>query len=139
MKQLLLFLSLSYFFIGGFSQQNLVLNPSFEQNFQNKKGVTDVKKGSRTIVSWSSPTSHHPVLFTLPRKAVAVASEGRSAVGLLLGSSKQEKTKLEYITGELSQPLEKGKVYCVCFDLILQRSSKWAATDVGLLFHHDKK
>jgi len=139
MKQLVLTISLLCLAISSYSQQNLVLNPSFEKNFQNKKGITDIKKGSKTIVSWTSPTSRHPVLFTLPRKTVAVASEGRSAVGMLLGSSKQEKTKLEYITGELAQPLEKDQVYCVCFDMILQRSSKWAATDVGVLFHHDKK
>lgn len=139
MKQYLLYIALLIASSGLYAQQNLVLNPSFENNQQNKKGITDIKKGSKTVAHWSSPTSRHPVLFSLPRKSVAVASEGRSAVGLVLGSSKQKKTKLEYVTGELAEPLKKDKVYCVCFDMILQRSSKWAATDVGVLFHHDKK
>lgn len=117
------------------ASENLVNNPSFEKGVFYKRGMYPIKKGKRLIDYWGSPRKEHSYLFHYPKKSVAVANTGETSVGLLLGSGKQEKTKYQYITGKLKEPLEKGKVYCVCFSTLLHRSSKWAAKDVGLLFH----
>lgn len=122
-----------------FSQGNLVYNPSFEDGKHIKRGVFKIKHGSSPIDHWRAPLRHAPLQFLTPKKAVAVANTGYSAVGLLLGSSRQNKTKFQYITGKLKSPLEKDETYCVCFNVLLHRTSRWAATDVGVLLHHDRK
>ena len=49
MKQYLLYIALLIASSGLYAQQNLVLNPSFENNQQNKKGITDIKKGVKLL------------------------------------------------------------------------------------------
>ena len=120
-----------------FTQENLVQNPGFE--FGDNKGYGVIKVKNKTISKWHAPLKNFPTLYITPKKSVAVAFNGRNAVGLVLGSSRQEKTKFEYITGSLSAPLEKDAIYCIQFNTILQRSSRWAATDVGVLLHNDRK
>ena len=125
---------------GGFAQSNLVLNPSFEDNSGSRKEVKKSKKKGYLANYWYSPLSKQsPDIYRSPKRNVAKANSGQAAVGLVLGGSKQEKTKYEYITGELSKPLVRGKVYCVSFYLLLHRSSRWAESNVGIIFHHDKK
>jgi Mg-chelatase subunit ChlD len=119
------------------AQENLVNNPSFENGTFTNRGAFKLKQGKRGVDYWGSPRSDAAYLFNMPRKSVAVANTGSKSVGLTLGSSKQEKTKFKYITGKLKAPLEKGKAYCICFSTLLHRSSKWAATNVGLLLHRD--
>ena len=121
------------------AQQNLVKNSSFEDGVNKGYGSIELKGDDKTITSWHSPAKHNPEVHIIPKKSVATAYEGRNAVGLVLGSGKQEKTKFEFITGDLSAPLEKGQAYCISFNIILQRSSKWAATDIGVLLHSDRK
>jgi Mg-chelatase subunit ChlD len=122
----------------GFGQSNLVLNHSFEEGNNKGIGVQEVKGKGKELENWHSPVRHAPDLYMTPRKSVAVANSGRNAVGLVLGSGRQEKTKYEYLTGKLASPLVKDQAYCICFNTVLQRTSKWAATDVGILLHHDK-
>jgi len=121
------------------AQDNLVVNPGFEDDSPINRGVYKVKHGRGPIRAWRNPLRNNPVLFITPKKAVAVAKSGYAAVGIILGSSKQNKTKFQSITGRLKTPLEKGETYCVSFNMLLHRTSRWAATDVGVLFHHDRK
>lgn len=123
----------------GDSQTNLVLNEGFEETTFSFTGSRELRKPGYLAKHWYSPLKNRsPHLFKSPERGVAKANSGNSAVGLVLGGSKQEKTKFEYITGELSAPLVAGQSYCVTFSVLLHRTSKWAASNVGLLFHHDK-
>lgn len=121
------------------AQDNLVLNSGFEMHDVIGPETHQIKGTDYLADNWYSPIRRSPYLFVTPRRSVAKANGGRSAIGLILGSGKQEKTKFQYITGTLSEPLKKGQLYCISFSTILQRTSKWAATDVGILLHHDQK
>ncbi len=138
MKQLLA-ISFLFSFVG-FTQTNLVINPDFEDGERTPNGVKEIRNAGYLLPNWYSPLNKRsPHYFVEPKKSVAKAQSGTGAVGLVLGGGRQEKTKLEYLTGELKSPLKKGQAYCVCFHSLLHRTSRWAATDAGVFFHHDKE
>lgn len=138
MKRYYLVLILTIIYVSGLGQTNLVINPGFEETNYTSTGVRELNKAGYISNYWYSPLDKRsPHLFMVPERSVAKAHGGRNALGMILGSSKTTKTKFEYITGELSKPLIQGQAYCVSFHILLHRSSKWAATDVGVLFHHD--
>ncbi len=123
----------------GISQSNLVLNPGFEENKYSANGSMELRKEGFLTDHWYSPIrKRSPHLFTVPQRAVAKANSGSVAIGMILGGSNQSQTKYEYITGKLETPLVKGQTYCLSFNILLHRSSRWAATDIGVLFHHDE-
>lgn len=134
---ILIFLSL---FLGQhLSQTNLVINPGFEETNYSSKGTRELRKAGYLSNYWYSPVDKRsPQLYMIPDRNVAKANAGFNAIGMVLGGAKQEKNKLEYITGELQRPLVSGQAYCVSFYLLLHRSSKWAASDLGVLFHQDR-
>gem|GEM_PF-3296481 len=120
-------------------QSNLVLNEGFEESSL-AQGSYELRKPGYLASNWYNPMfKRSPHLYNAPEESVAKANSGTSAIGLILGGSKQEKTKYEYITGELSSPLVKGQAYCVSFNVLLHRTSKWATTNIGVLLHHDKE
>lgn len=134
---LILLLSVSIF---GMAQTNLVINPGFEETNYSSTGTRELNKAGYISNYWYSPLDKRsPHLYMVPERSVAMANSGQNALGLILGGSKQKKTKFEYVTGELSSPMVQGQAYCVSFSVLLHRSSKWAASDVGVLFHHDHK
>lgn len=123
----------------GFTQTNLVLNPGFEENKYSANGSMELRKEGYLTNNWYNPLrKRSPHLFTVPQRAVAKANSGSVAIGMVLGGAKQSKTKTEYITGKLEKPLVKGQAYCVSFNVLLHRSSRWAATDIGVLLHHEE-
>jgi len=123
----------------GVAQSNLVLNPGFEQNKYSANGSMELRKAGFLTDHWYNPIrKRSPHLFTVPQRAVAKANSGSVAIGMILGGSKQSKTKYEYITGKLEKPLVKGEAYCVSFNVLLHRSSRWAGTDIGVLLHHEE-
>lgn len=123
----------------GIGQSNLVLNPGFEENKYSANGSMELRKEGFLTDYWYNPIrKRSPHLFTVPQRAVAKANSGSVAIGMILGGSKQSKTKYEYITGKLETPLVKGETYCLSFNILLHRSSRWAATDIGVLLHHDE-
>ena len=123
----------------GIGQSNLVLNPGFEENKYSANGSMELRKEGFLTDYWYNPIrKRSPHLFTVPQRAVAKANSGSVAIGMILGGSKQSKTKYEYITGKLETPLAKGETYCLSFNILLHRSSRWAATDIGVLLHHDE-
>ena len=121
----------------GAGQENLIKNSGFEDFTHKGKGVTKIKHNGNQVISWESSLNNHPIHYFVPNKSVAIANSGSSAVGLVLGGSKHDKSDYEYITGELSKPLEMDKDYCISFSALLHRTSKWVATDVGVLLHRD--
>lgn len=120
------------------AQENLVVNPGFEKSNEPIEGVYRVMAENNPIISWQAPLRETPSYFKRPQKSVAQAYKGAASIGLTLGGSKHSKVKYEYITGNLSQKLVKDQVYCICFYAILHKSSRWAATDIGILLHSDK-
>ena len=128
------------FIVSGYSQTNLVINPGFEEGEQLSIGTRELRKVGYLTNYWYSPIDKQsPQLFKQPDRGIAKANSGIAAVGMKLGGAKKGKSKNEYLTGELSAPLVKGQVYCVSFNMLLHRSSKWASSDIGLLFHRDHK
>ena len=138
MMKVYAFIGITLMTVSAFCQDNLVLNPGFEENSKFKSGAYQLNR-KKILENWRSSLRHSPTLYITPRKSIAVAKSGYNSVGLLLGSSRQNKTKLEYLTGELKTPLIKGETYCICFNTLLHRTSRWAATDFGFLLHHDRK
>lgn len=136
LKNYLFLISVLCFSVG--KSQNLVVNPDFEQSSSSSSGAYQVKAEGDPVRYWQSPLRETPTYFKRPQKSVAQAQNGSASVGLTLGGSKHEKVKYEYITGNLSQKLVKDQVYCICFYAILHKSSRWAATDIGILLHSDK-
>ena len=125
--------------ISGIAQSNLVLNPGFEENKYSASGSMKLRKAGFLTNYWYNPLrKRSPLLFTVPQRAVAKANSGSVAIGMVLGGAKQEKTKYEYITGKFEKPLVKGQAYCVSFNVLLHRSSRWTGTDIGMLIHHDE-
>ena len=121
------------------AQSNLVLNPGFE-NCPYPMGATrELKKAGYLANNWLSPLDKRsPHFYRAPERSVAKANSGKSAIGLMLGGSKKEKSKTEFITGELKTPLVKDKVYCISFHLLLHRSSNWSSSHIGILFHNEE-
>lgn len=123
----------------GYTQSNLVLNGSFEES-ASYTGTRELRHAGYLATNWYSPINKRsPHLFNSPDRSIAKANSGTAAIGMILGGAKQEKSKVEYITGKLATPLVKGQVYCVSFHMLLHRSSRWVASNVGVLFHHDQE
>lgn len=70
---------------GGFAQGNLVLDPGFEK-LTSKSGVSFyLSRRSKDGASWWTAGKHKPTVFAAPKEYVALASEGKNALGLTLG------------------------------------------------------
>lgn len=135
MRALLVIQFLSFAF-GLTAQDNWVRNPDFEHNALKKEGIHKLKK-DRMMPGWWSRSRAKPLAIANPDEYIAKPVSGKIAMGLVLGS-RWDLKRTTYLSGDLKQPLRSGETYCVCFNLLLHRTSQWAATDVGLLLHHDK-
>lgn len=121
-------------------QTNLVLNAGFELTYYPTVDSRELRKTGELTTHWYNPLKKRsPHYFRAPNRSVAKASEGIGALGLNFGGANAKKPKVEYITGKLAQEMVKGQVYCVSFKMLLHRSSKWAARNIGILLHHDKE
>ncbi len=126
--------------LAAIGQTNLVLNSGFELTYYPSIDSRELKKTGDLTTHWYNPIKKRsPHYFRAPNRSVAKASEGIGAVGLNLGGSNAKNPKVEYITGKLAQEMVKGQVYCISFKMLLHRSSKWAARNIGILLHHDKE
>ena len=121
------------------AQTNLVLNEGFEKGLGNSSRIKEMRTAGYLTVDWYNPLhKRSPHLFKSPERSLAKAHSGSVALGLVLGAGKKEKNKTEYITGKLKTPLVKGQAYCVRFHILLHRSSKWAASNVGVRLHQNR-
>ena len=128
----------------GQTDKNLVKNPGFERvfkyvpakmNYLGRKG-----KGNQIIESWYAPGKGSPEVYPSVKVQLIQPSEGKNHAGYtahkrLLGMN-IHKGK-EYLLGTFKEPLEEGKAYCICMDVALHRTSKWAVTNLGIKFQDD--
>lgn len=125
---------------------NLVKNPSFEQYVECPEQHTEETGSSTFIPGWTVPSGTAPDYFNrCASKIVKVPnnfageSEPHSgdayAGAILSGSSTAYR---EYIQGELEQPMEAGKQYCVSYFYKLASYSKFAVDQLSLYFSNEQ-
>jgi Mg-chelatase subunit ChlD len=125
-------------FFGLSAQENLVLNPDFELTTKEKSGIYEISADKNPVRYWYGTGKSEAYLFRAPKEYVAMASSGQNAIGLILGRS-GFRSETSYLTGRLKDPLRKGQTYCICYDMLLHRTSRLAASEVGVILHHDPK
>jgi len=121
------------------SSSGLITNGNFDNDFN----VKELKgPGLVTLAApWFSPTTTVADLYLKGAKNVKLgipsnehgtqdASSGSSYAGFR-AYSKDPKKSRSYIEIKLNQKLEKGKTYCIRFDLSLSELSKFAVNNVG--------
>ena len=117
--------------------QNLVRNPSFEDYNSCPKDLDNIE---RDVPHWSRPTGGTTDYFNKcsPKLGVPINFNGSQATaygggyaGLYLSAPNDYR---EYIQGELTQTLTKGRKYEISFYLSLADKSQQAVRDIGILF-----
>jgi len=138
MKKLILALTILMGTTGAMAQKNLVPNPSFEQTERKpKKGVNEMLLAT----PWFSPDEEHaPDMFSKNIKKEYGAPEniygyqtveaGENYIGLRAYGYK-EKLPRTFAEVKLFDELVEGKSYCVSFDLVLSKISKYASRNIG--------
>jgi len=140
----LLFLSFS----SGFSQsKNLVLNPGFEEFIKCPVSHIQTEPTRFLVPEWTYPTKGSPDYYNrcstgdagVPNNFAGVSEphSGNAYVGAILSGTEDEYR--EYIQGRLSEPLEKGRKYCVSFWVELASLSKFAVDQVSLRFYDSEQ
>ena len=120
---------------------NLVENGSFEIIKGKVKGLGCVDASA----DWKNVTNAKSDLFVKENKLPIVLTSGNSYgkeepkegdnyAGLVVYSPK-DKIARNYITSPLTQPMLKGKKYCVSMYISLAEGSKYATNNLGINFH----
>ena len=120
---------------------NLVENGSFEIIKGKVKGLGCVDASA----DWKNVTNAKADLFVKENKQPIVLTSGNSYgkeepkegdnyAGLVVYSPK-DKIARNYITSPLTQPMLKGKKYCVSMYISLAEGSKYATNNLGINFH----
>lgn len=122
--------------------KNLVLNPSFETFEKCPQDHTPFDKSHKLIPGWTYPTYATPDYFNrcssgqvkVPNNFAGVSEPktGNAYMGAILTGT--ERDYREYFQGTLSEPMEKGKMYCVSFHYRLASMSKFAVDQLSLFF-----
>lgn len=136
-------LLLLIFLVNAYQAQvvNLVENGSFEIIKGKVKGLGCVDASA----DWKNVTSAKADLFVKENKQPIVLTSGNSYgkeepkegdnyAGLVVYSPK-DKIARNYITSPLTQPMLKGKKYCVSMYISLAEGSKYATNNLGINFH----
>ena len=136
-------LLLLIFLVNAYQAQvvNLVENGSFEIIKGKVKGLGCVDASA----DWKNVTSAKADLFVKENKLPIVLTSGNSYgkeepkegdnyAGLVVYSPK-DKIARNYITSPLTQPMLKGKKYCVSMYISLAEGSKYATNNLGINFH----
>jgi outer membrane protein OmpA-like peptidoglycan-associated protein len=127
-----------------FSQDNnLVVNPGFEQYEKCPEDFTPENLTHRLIPGWTYPTRATPDYFNrcspknvgVPRNFAgeSEAHGGNGYVGAILSGT--EESYREYFQGRLKTPLVKGQKYCVRFNYKLASYSRFAVDQMSLYFN----
>ncbi|MDA3867067.1 MAG: OmpA family protein [Salinivirgaceae bacterium] len=129
-----------------FSQKNLVKNPGFEEYTDCPVRHTPENTTNTLIPHWTFPNKTASDYFNkcsdkgagIPSNfaGYAQAKEGEAYAGGILSGSTF--THREYIQGELTEPMKKGKRYCVSFYYQLASGSRFAIDQLGLYLSNDK-
>ncbi len=143
------FLSMKYkviitsFFLSSFLfGQNLVLNPDFE-NHEDDHCTVMLGFFNKNITDWSTPNYGSTDYFmtcneTKGRKnynGFQNPKSGSAYAGIYVFTDKNYR---EYVQGQLSEILEKGKRYTMTFYLSLAEKSSYALKDIEVLFTEEK-
>ncbi len=132
--------------------QNLVSNPSFEKYFIIPDNFTTVKvKNQEVLPNWvfiATPDFFHKNAKT---KVVGVPKnfagsmkphDGNGYAGLILRADPEyyvfSPKYSEFLQNELSEPLKKGKMYCMTLYISLAAKSGFAVDGFGLYFSNDR-
>jgi outer membrane protein OmpA-like peptidoglycan-associated protein len=127
-------LTLSNFFL---SSQNLVLNPSFEEH-SSYKCIVNLGGFNHSVIDWSTPNKGTTDLFDSCSEDMGIKNyngfqkpkTGTSYAGMYLYTDKNYR---EYVQGQLSEILEKGKQYRMKFYLSLADKSSYGLKDIQVL------
>jgi outer membrane protein OmpA-like peptidoglycan-associated protein len=141
MKPTTLFLFIFLYYTAYSQATNLVENGSFETVKGKVKGLGSLD----ATVDWKNVTSTKADLFVKENKLPIVLTSGNNYgreepkdgdnyAGLVVYSPK-DKIARNYITSPLTQPMLKGKKYCVNMYISLAEGSKFATNNLGINFH----
>lgn len=116
--------------------QNLVLNPSFEDY---ERCPEIIGQFNRNVTYWSIPNLGSTDFFSSCSKAVAynnyngfqLPKKGKSYAGFYAFSQDNYR---EYVQGELSEALQKGKAYKLIFYISLAENSTDALKNIQIIF-----
>ncbi|MFT4660362.1 MAG: OOP family OmpA-OmpF porin [Patiriisocius sp.] len=125
-------------------RKNLIANPSFEQN--NGK-IKKLGEASKALEEWTTATKTKADVFSptallpiagIPNNGMgkANAKDGDNYVGLKIYDF-NSKGGRAYLTSALNDHLEKGKRYCLSYNISLADVSKYATNNFGV--HLSKK
>jgi OOP family OmpA-OmpF porin len=143
MKNLTLYIIFLFATIKVVNSQNLVKNFSFEDSISCPQN-----QGDLSIENWTSPNMNSPDYFHTCNNSVnQVVGIPANMWGYQFPPNNFENAFVgvgvyytavngrEYVTGNLSNPLEIGKSYIVSFRVSLGDSVKFATDKIGLFFH----
>lgn len=123
------------------SQQNFIVNPSFESAIDPpSKQYGQYMPGEIIVNGWMNPTGGTPDYFNSDKSnvgsgAIALAHSQQGRMGLMLASGKHKPYLYkEYLETKLKAKLEENKKYCVSFYIAHDRTSKYIAPDLGVYF-----
>jgi len=142
MKQLTIIFFLIFYNI--LSTQNLVLNPSFESQ-KTDKCVFNIGGFNKMVSDWSTPNMASTDFFDACSKSENSGlknyngnqkpKSGNAYAGIYAYTDKNYR---EYIQGQLSKTLVKGKQYKMTFYLSLADKSSFAIKDIEVLMTEEK-
>jgi gliding motility-associated-like protein len=118
--------------------QNLVRNPGMDSTFYCPNGLGDMTP----CQNWFNPTSNSPDYFHLCQPGLAPNNAAgwqmpQSDSGYLGFAAFFPSNSREYVTGNLSSPLDSGIHYCFSFYASLADGSTAGMTNLGIYFSQD--
>ena len=129
---------------GSVTAQNLVINPSFEDHLRCPNNFSTVSK-EFTLPGWHSANTGTPdyyhqcswgdcdVPFNWAGESNAHSGVAYAGIYVWNKPSQKPRSYREYIQGELSEPLKKGKHYRIQFYFKLASYSVYSVDRIGLL------
>ncbi len=133
-----------------FSQDNnLIMNPSFEDKYKCPTKITPVNGKRELVPGWNFPTGAAPDYFNRCHKKGIVgvpknfageshAQHGNAYMGIILYTKTQANYR-EYLQSPLLSFMEEGKIYCVSLHYRLSSKSKIAVDRLGVCFSNTEE
>lgn len=100
------------------------------------------RSGKEFIYGWYATTTPSPTYFYNKQIGKNGPTQGKGFMGLKVYTSNRSGSnhiRREYIQGVFKEPLVAGKEYYLSFDLALHETSRWALSNLGILFSNEKK
>lgn len=128
--------------------QNLLNNPGFEKG--DTKGMKDLGNLDELTENWFSATFEPADIYardakdedvSIPRNEYGTQEEKEGLdhyAGFRAYVPRSKKLSRSYLESPIRTPLEKGKMYCISFDISLADLSKYAVNYIGLYMTNKK-